>query len=180
MSARWGLLIITTIGMSLVPVVMATASVIVVKNTGSTLPAAPYLNPIQIPDEKTIQTAIQRQANTLKAHPIKTNPLLYPSRSQFTVGKVEKHKLVIAHFSSVPIFVVGNDAYSVKWAKENATYLKHIHAFGIITNVDNDAQTASVEKQTGLTLIPENVDGLEKIVNTTHYPFLIYQHKVLQ
>lgn len=177
---RWVLITLTVILFSFCIEISANASLIVIKDTGQTISSAPYLKNITIPDEKTIMTAIYNQKDKLKNHPIQISKLLYPSKSSFTQGQFKKHRVIAKHFSSTPIFVVGSDDISIKWAHQNAAYLKKIHAFGMITNVDDADQTKFVEQKTGLKLIPTNLDGLQKILGTDHYPLLVYKGWVLQ
>lgn len=133
-----------------------------------------------VPNTKAIIAAIHHQIGKLRGHPIKEDSLLYPNKSSFRSGKVENHRLQFKKFASTPVFVIGDDNYSIKWATQNSDYLKKIHAFGIITNVENAKAVSKVEMKTGLALISTSLTGLEKIVGTNHYPFLIYQGWVVQ
>ncbi|PCI35425.1 MAG: hypothetical protein COB50_05450, partial [Thiotrichales bacterium] len=78
------------------------AKLIVIRDTGKTIPAAPYLKNMSLPNKKNITAAIHKQLYKLKAQRIDANKLLYPNRSKFTYGIVTKHKLVTQHFSSTP------------------------------------------------------------------------------
>lgn len=156
------------------------ADLVVIAEKGNAMPIAPYVKDVVVPNTKAIIASVHQQIGKLEGHPIKEDKLLYPNKSDFRPGKVEKHRLQFKHFASTPVFVIGNDDYSFRWAVQNAAYLKKIFAFGIITNVENAKEVSSVEKETGLTLIPTSLSGLEKIVGTKHYPFLIYQGWVVQ
>lgn len=156
------------------------ASLVVISRGGNTVPSAPYLKNIQVPKEAQIQKSIQDQLYKLKGHHISEEHMLYPSKSDFSLGWVVKHKLDDKHFSSVPVFIIGADKKSLKWALKNSVYLKNIHAFGVITNVQSDAQTKQIELKTGLHLIPASLRGLSNIIHTNHYPVLIYKGWVLQ
>jgi integrating conjugative element protein (TIGR03765 family) len=158
---------------------LAMASLVVVRDSGNTISARPYFQ-VKAPNQKTLAATIKAQTYKLENHPIQLNNLLYPAESSFTSGSVTKHRITEKHLMNVKFFVMSSDERSIRWAKENSAYLNRIRAQGIITNVDKANQTAHVEKETGLTLMPTNIDGLEKTVGTKHYPFLLYKGWVLQ
>lgn len=159
----------------------AQADLIVINNTGNTISAYNFLNKVGVMDKNMIMQNLYAQKNTLNnVHSIDMNVVGYPDHSIFTPGKVTQHKIKDGYFHSIPIFVIGNDRYSIHWGKTNSQYLKKIHAIGIITNIDSENEKKQIENKIGISLIPSNLDGLEKIINTTHYPFLIENGVVYQ
>lgn len=97
--------------------------------------------------------------------------VMFPARSNLTAGKVNSHPFYVGGLTR-PIFVIGDDSYSIFWAKENAKELIKLHALGFITNVNDLTRVKLVERKTHLTLIPANLDGLNRYLPVRHYPFL--------
>lgn len=160
--------------------ITALAELTVIKDFGDTVPAAPYLQEITVPNKTALRQSFQAQKEKLKNFSMDTGKLLYPNKSDFTPGVVKKKKLNMKHFGESAFFLIGPDALSVKWAKQNAVYLKKIHAIGMITNVDNARQTQKVEKETGLYLMPTKIKGLSEVIGVKHYPFLIVKNWIVQ
>lgn len=160
----------------------AFSNITVIKDTGLTENAAPYVSNINLPDREKIIKAFDAQKSLLSIEKLKTKEkdLLYPVRSNFTVGKVIKHKIKNVYQNMPPIFIVGQDTKSKMWLKTNAKYLKRIKAVGIITNVSSAKEIKKTEQSTQLILVPASLDGLEEIINTDHYPVLVYKGWVLQ
>lgn len=160
----------------------AYADLNVIADTGETQPIAPFLYDITLPNQADITAAVDKESDVLNQYSVTSDAasLSYPAKSDFTPGTVTKARIEAEHFASLPLFVIGNDATSVKWAQQNADYLKKLHAFGIITNVDTPDETQAVESKTGLTLTPMNLTGLGNLVGTSHYPFLIDKGWVVQ
>ncbi len=156
------------------------AQLVVIKSTGDSVSAEPYLQSVHVPTEQLVENTVKQQAYKLQGHSIKTSQLLYPNKSDFTPGQVVKHKLSNPHLTALNLFVIGADPMSIRWAKTNAAYLKKHHAFGMITNVSTADQTKQAERQTGLTLTPAALTGFAKVVGTHHYPLMVTQGWVLQ
>jgi len=158
----------------------AFAQLVVINDSGNTVQSEGYLKNVQVPSEKKIMKAINDQQNNFDHQTIDANQVGYPDNSVFTPGRVDRHKIQKEFFNTVPLFVIGDDAKSIHWAKLNKNYLKKIDAIGIITNVQSRARTEEVEKKLGIKLIATNLKGLDKIVGTTHYPFLIKDGWIFQ
>ena len=156
------------------------ATLTVIADSGDTVSIAPYVSGVVVPNTDEIESAIRQQISVLQGHTIDENQLLYPSDSNFSPGKVKKHLITVQHFAPTPIFLIGDDPMSIKWAKQNALYFKKIKAFGIITNVDNASEVQEVDSETGLVVMPVNLDGFDQVVGTKNYPFLIYKGWVVQ
>ena|SRR3990167_8949537 len=156
------------------------ADLIVVKDTGNTVSSDNYLKGVHTISDEKIMNDIDSKKNKLMNRFISMNDIGYPDHSIFTPGKVKPHRIKDGYFDTVPIFVIGSDSKSLRWARINKNYLKKIDAIGIITNVDSVKITEHVEKEIGMNLIVSDLDGLEKIIGTTHYPFLIQNGLIFQ
>lgn len=152
----------------------------VLYDAGHTQPAAPYTGSIKLTTPMKLSQELASKKRLIQAQQINVNQLLYPSHSAFHQCTVITHRLTAAHFSATPLFLMGTDAVSLQWAKQNAQKLKSVHAFGMITNVDTAAQTVAIEHATGLTLMPVSLAGLAAVIGTQCYPFLIDQGWVVQ
>lgn len=158
----------------------ASAHLIVLKDYGNTVSVDNQLQSIDIPSTDELDAAIREQASTIKNKPISPNPLLYHAQSHFTSGPVYKHQASPHLKIEAPFFVVGADMHSIRWLALNGDYLRHIHALPMATNIHSKADVDRIYKQTGWHVIPVHVDGLEQLVGTSHYPFLVYHHWVVQ
>lgn len=98
--------------------------------------------------------------------------------SSFTAGSVQSHAIQLDGLEQ-PLFVMGDDAFSIQWFKGNEDKLKRLHAVGIIVNVDQH-QLNRLQENTSLPLIAASVDGLEFFVPEQHYPFIITSQRVEQ
>lgn len=164
----------------LLAVISPSQALIVIADTGATQAAAPYLVDIKLPNQAAIAHMLSSQLSQLKHKKIVMADELFPSYSHFTEGLVQNHPLNNSHLKLLNLFVIGTDSQSIRWAKINVVFLKRIKAIGVITNVDSLQDLKTTEAQTGLSLLPAQLDGLESIVGTSHYPFLIYRGEVSQ
>ena len=108
------------------------------------------------------------------------NDIGYAENSVFQPGIVIRHKIKNGYFNAVPVFVIGDDRKSIRWVRLNKNYLKKIDAIGIITNTQSQEILTQIENNIGIKLVISNINGLEKIVGTTHYPFLIKDGWIFQ
>ncbi len=155
--------------------VKAYANLIVVEDLGGSVSAQPYLANASI-----LNKGYKKSSISGEKRPIKIEQILYPNRSNLTYGKVNKKHLNIEHLPLIPIFVMGADEDSIKWAETNASYLKKIHAIGIITNIETKKRKKEITDKTGLFLINANANGLEDTLGVKHYPFLLYHNWIVQ
>ena len=81
------------------------------------------------------------------------NSMIYPVTSNLTAGKIKSQPLSKQKLER-SIFVIGDDQFSINWAKTNALELKKIAAIGFITNVASQTRVKKIENETGLTLLP--------------------------
>src|SRR3990167_5941633 len=151
----------------------ATAELIVIKDTGNTVLSDRYLKNVHVPNTEKIMNLISDQKQKLDQKTISANDVGYPDNSVFTPGVVVKHQIKKGFFDTVPLFVIGDDQQSLRWASTNKEYLKNIDAIGIITNVQNKEQTQAVESRLGIKLIATDLKGLDRIIGTKHNRFLI-------
>lgn len=135
---------------------------------------------VNLPSNKDMQTLLNEQKSVFENKTITINPLYVSEQNEFTEREIQKRPLENMHFNTLPLFIIGNDKYSLEWAITNAAYLQSIHALGIITHVKSSDDVKMMEVKTRLPLLPANINGLSKLIGTTHYPVLIYKNWVLQ
>lgn len=151
----------------------------VITDTGNTVDAKPYLKAVPMPNENSIMREIKKHRSEFD-NAVIVKKSEYPVKSIFRQGKVLPHKLKVSRFTSTPIFLIGSDSRSLRWLSMNKNHLKKIHAIGIITNVEDKKTVSDIEKKIGVTLLTASIDGLEKIVGTSNYPFLVVNNWVIQ
>mgnify|MGYP005863392615 CR=1 FL=1 len=156
------------------------AQLTVVQDTGATVQASPHLVQRNIPTPNTLKMQIQKKRAQIQKASIAKKKLLYPNHSDLTPGEIKKHCLEAVHFPNYPLFIIGTDQRSFSWVKQNATYLKKIHAFGIVINVEKPSAVQKIENQTGLLLTPVQIKGLDSLLGIHHYPVLVYHGWVWQ
>lgn len=157
---------------------VASADLTVVQDLGGA-PLSNYVDTSQIPNAQAMQAAFDNQKSALQVNSINTDSLLLPQpQTEFSPGPVTRHQLP----TNLPMsfFLMGGDEQSIKWAKDKADYLKSIHAQGFVVDVTSTDQIKNIETETGLSLVPGNVNGLSTILGTTHYPLLVNQGWVSQ
>ena len=157
--------------MALLVCASSNAQLVVVNTDGLTVEAAPYLSYIHYPKKGDSSALLKMNQSFFQEKNIQLQKLMYPVISRLTPGKIKSHRRKTRGFSK-PIFVMGDDPMSIRWAKANANALRKIGAIGIITNVNNPARTKHIENETGLTLLPADLDGLSQYIQVSHYPFL--------
>lgn len=147
------------------------AQLVVVNTDGPTVVAGPYLTNIHYPKKGDSSALLQMNRSFFQEKGIHLQNIMYPASSELTPGKIKSHPLKTKDLSK-PLFVIGDDSMSIRWAKTNASELKRIGAIGIITNVNDQARTKQIEHETGLILLPVNLAGLSRYLQVSHYPFL--------
>lgn len=149
----------------------ANAQLMVVNTDGPTVPSAPYLKEIHYPSRGDALKRLQMNKALFNGKRIQIKEVIYPATSDLTPGKIKSHPLGTQNVER-PIFVMGDDPFSVTWAKRNRRALKKSGALGIITNVKNQARVKAIENEIGLTLLPAQLSGLSDYVPVKHTPFL--------
>lgn len=147
------------------------AQLVVVNTDGPTVEAAPYLSDIHYPKKGDSLALLQMNKSFYQRKNIQIQKLMYPVTSRLTPGKIKSHQIRSKNLTK-SIFVIGDDPLSINWAKNNAHELKKIGAIGIITNVKNQVRVEQIEHETGLTLLPAQLTGLNQYLKVSHYPFL--------
>ena len=143
----------------------------VINIDGKTVAAAPYLLDIHYPQAGVAKKEVKMNASFFRQRNISLNPLLSSSENTLTPGIIQSRPL---HTNGLirPLFVIGDDPRSLKWAEVNATQLKNMGAIGFITHVQSLQRTKEIEQETGLTLWPVQLSGIRQYLSISHYPFL--------
>lgn len=84
-----------------------------------------------------------------------------------------------AHLT-VPLFVVGDDAYSLSWLTHYAPILKKVQAVGLIVSASSQSALKRIsDAAKGVRLYPVNGDALSTRFGLTCYPVLI-SHNIIE
>ncbi len=171
---QWILLMI-----GLIVCAYASAQLVVVNTDGPTVGAERYVRDIHYPKKDNALSMLKMNKSFFRERNIQIQGLMYPATSDLTAGKIISHPLKTNGLRKA-VFVIGDDPFSVNWAKTNAHELRKIGAIGIITNVKNQDRVQAIENETGLTLLPTQLTGLSHYLQVSHYPFLWTQTDVEQ
>ena len=151
--------------------IQADASLTVIYNDGETISSAPYIRDIHYPHKGQAISMLLQHKDLYREKNIELHNLIYPIKSDLREGKVYSHELTTKGLVR-PLYVVGDDPVSINWAISNAVDLKRLNAIGIITNVASQSRVKTIERETGLTLIPAQLNGISKYTHVSYYPFL--------
>lgn len=102
-----------------------------------------------------------------------------PVISDATAGIISRHKVDFSGFSNA-IFIIGGDPVSRKWLGDHAKQLRQLHALGFITNIKNPETLRELQTQSGLPLLPANVDDFMTLLGVSHYPLMMNEGVVWQ
>jgi integrating conjugative element protein (TIGR03765 family) len=156
----------------LLHLIIANGSLVNIGVVGNAIDINPYLvnamNLVSTVDGR----SMQKKANDNSPQHIDYVRLLTVKKSDLTLGVIQKHTLNMTCIPQ-PIFVVGDDSYSIAWAKKNSLKLRRINALGLIINVKNYKRVKDIESVTNLSLNPVKIAGLHRIFPVSHYPFLL-------
>lgn len=73
-----------------------------------------------------------------------------------------------------PLFIIGNDKFSMQWFNANRAELERFQAAGIITKVDNEKEFRELQKAVSpLPLMPMSADALADELGVPGYPIMI-------
>lgn len=98
--------------------------------------------------------------------------MLPVSTPELTPGKVLPRQLNLPGVGA--LFLVGDDVLSRAWLKTNLSRLRQLHAVGMIVNVQNASDVASLRALApGLTMAPASGSSLARRLQLEHYPVLI-------
>jgi integrating conjugative element protein (TIGR03765 family) len=120
--------------------------------------------------------------NGIKENSVKVNEVQdprLPVTSNACVGQVSRHHVNFSGFSNA-IFIIGDDPVSKKWLSDHARELRQLHALGFITNINHPEVLNELQTQSGLPLLPANVDDLMSLIGTDHYPLVLNKGVVWQ
>lgn len=126
---------------------------------------------------ETYFSAINRQPDPQETAPVVSRPggeagMLPVSTPELTPGAVTSRPLNLPGIGA--LFLVGDDALSRAWLRDNATRLQQLHAAGMIVNVQNaDGLAALRALAPGLTMAPASGSTLARRLQLSHYPVLI-------
>lgn len=80
-----------------------------------------------------------------------------------------------------PVFIIGYDALSLNWLRQNLEQLKRHRATGIVVNVENPDQLRQLRQAAdGLAVNPVPGDKIARQLELTHYPVLISKNRIEQ
>ena len=98
---------------------------------------------------------------------------MLPVRSaRLTPGTVARR--VIEAPGLQPFFLVGDDAASHAWLRQNADALRERNAWGLVVNVETSQALAQLRALApGLNLSPVSADELAERLGLRHYPVLV-------
>ncbi len=159
----------------LVPV-MAQAELTVIYDSGNTRPIAPFLEAFESADEISQQRPAPTTPQLGAADPKAWLPIQSPG---LTTGPVQAraHDRPFAR----PFFLIGSDAQSRQWLKDNRDRLKEIGAVGMLVQVDTvDDLHAIAKLANGLSILPAAGSDIAQALGIKHYPVLISAHGIEQ
>ena len=156
---KWFILILC---LSCVPMVQAGSPLIVIYDSGDTLPIAPYLPKRSEPQPKLPKSSAVRKTFQL---PIET-PSMSPGLVKVTSKTIK--------YLQQPLFLVGTDKRSKAWLEAKHGQLIKLNAVGLLVQVDTlkDIQAMQALAK-GLRLIPASAESFAKPLALEHYPVLI-------
>jgi len=153
---------------------VASAQLIVVDDLGGT-PATPYYNELGL-------TAEPRNNPAPKFTPPASidDSFVLPIRStRLSAGYVAARSITAPGLS--PLFLIGNDAFSLDWLSRRYDDLLKLGATGLIVQVETAQELANIRRLApDLQLLPVNGNDLAQRLNLTHYPVLITSEHIGQ
>lgn len=142
--------------------VQAGSSLIVIYDSGDTLPTAPYLPQRSEPQPKHSKPSSVNKAFQL---PIET-PSMSPGGVEVTAKSLK--------YLQQPLFLVGADARSKAWLAAKRDQLVKLNAVGLLVQANTLEEIQAMQTLAkGLRLIPASAESFAKPLSLTHYPVLI-------
>ena len=140
----------------------ASHSLIVIYDSGDTLPIAPYLPQSSEPQPKQSALPLKHAAFQL---PIET-----PSMSPGSVSATAKP----LKYLQQPLFLIGADKQSKTWLQARRDQLVKLNAVGLLVQVDTLEEIKAIQTLAkGLRIIPASAESFAKPLALKHYPVLI-------
>lgn len=145
------------------PAVCIASPLIVVEDRGGSSALPYYQDLVPAPNE---QQATQQNIGVRGTG-------AFPVRStQLTPG--EEQGRVINAPGLQPMFVVGDDEFSMTWLLQRHEQLQQMQAVGVVVNVANAERLAEVRRwAAGIEMVPTPADDLAGRLGLRHYPLLI-------
>jgi integrating conjugative element protein (TIGR03765 family) len=159
----------------LVPVI-AQAELTVIYDSGNTRPVAPFLEVFESADEGSQQSPVPITPQIGAADPKAWLPIQSPG---LTTGPVQAraHDRPFAR----PFFLIGSDAQSRQWLKDNRDRLKEIGAVGMLVQANTIEDLHAIAKlANGLSILPAAGSDIAQALGIKHYPVLISAHGIEQ
>jgi integrating conjugative element protein (TIGR03765 family) len=101
------------------------------------------------------------------------------SSKELTPGSVEKRTINLPDLPK-PIFIIGDDDFSMQWLDKYADALRKAGAIGFIVQLKDFDTYKSIKDKYRLNLFPKNGDALAKKFQVKHYPVLISKNLIEQ
>ena len=125
--------------------------------------------------DKSVQDAMSNINQVIETLPdalhqvVKSDPQ-FPMKSPLSVGSLKKQAVLLPK-QVPPFYVIGDDLISIKWLTEHMAQLKSLHAAGFVTNINNRNRLLALEQQFDVVLHPVSLDGFDRVLPVSHYPF---------
>lgn len=168
----------------------ASAELVVIYDTGRTVPLKHHAD----------ISAVKRSINSSQLDPIKTEEL---TQSIINVDKTMAKQMLAGQFPIIPnhlsaqrwnkthikhdrpevspLFIFGDDKYSLQWLSLNKDFFKKMGAVGLMTKVDSLESYIAIRKQyPDLTIYPTNADFITTEFSINVYPVLITPKGIIQ
>jgi integrating conjugative element protein (TIGR03765 family) len=119
-----------------------------------------------------VQTAVAQDDPATDLPQVRIDQFLPVSSPRLSVARFEPmHRPTGV---AQPFFLIGTDAYSLSWLRQNLARLLELNAFGLLVAVSNAAAYRQVEAAAvGLVIRPVPGDLLAEHLDIEHYPALI-------
>ena len=135
---------------------------IVIYDSGDTLPLEPYL-PKRAPREEATR---QEKKDQLPFNLPITTPSMQPGKATVTPKALR--------YLQRPLFLVGADQASKNWLAEKRELLVRIGAVGLLVEAKDRQEVEAVLKiAEGLRLVPASAESFATQLGLTHYPILL-------
>lgn len=140
-------------------------------------PLAPYLEAMGNDDKRHSQVLSPSQVASIAPQSLEES--LFPLTSPLTPGVVPSQTVHFPYLTQ-PIFVIGDDDYSLAWLSQHSEDLRRLKAIGLMTNVASAERYEAIEAKTGWTLLPVSLEGFNQLLAVDHLPFLVTANRLWQ
>lgn len=144
----------------------------IIYDSGDTLPIDEYQTAIQ--DERDSQKPVFMAGDNSF---LPRFPLTTPS---MTPGIIDSRSISLPYLQ-VPLFIIGNDAFSLQWLTQRRAELVRLKAVGMLMEVSSLGELKSIRQlASGLSLYPASGSDIAAQLKLKHYPVLISSQGVEQ